>query len=214
MSVEPDNKMKYIKLAKNTVIASILITLSLSLLEIPKSYFGTPTGIADDETSDITFAKIEDKDCQNREVVNIDGKRYVITDSNKTIAALTDNEELHEAFGLYSSAKVVENVSYLRLFNDCQGFWKGYYADIAYYRDSDGFIFPSNFTYQDYINHKENNSFGRRNAIEKENKNSINSNCYCCNTCIIYRRTGICKIYVKSNGEWSRRNCTMEIQGK
>ena len=35
MSVEPDNKMKYIKLAKNTVIASILITLSLSLLEIP-----------------------------------------------------------------------------------------------------------------------------------------------------------------------------------
>lgn len=162
MSVEPDNKMKYIKLAKNTVIASILITLSLSLLEIPKSYFGTPTGIADDETSDITFAKIEDKDCQNREVVNIDGKRYVITDSNKTISALTDNEELHEAFGLYSSAKVVENVSYLRLFNDCQGFWKGYYADIAYYRDSDGFIFPSNFTYQDYINHKENNSFGRR----------------------------------------------------
>lgn len=48
--------------------------MSLSLLEIPKSYFGTPTGIADDETSDITFAKIEDKDCQNREVVNIDGK--------------------------------------------------------------------------------------------------------------------------------------------
>ena len=44
--------MKYIKLAKNTVIASILITLSLSLLEIPKSYFGTPTGIADDETRD------------------------------------------------------------------------------------------------------------------------------------------------------------------
>ena len=66
MSVEPDNKMKYIKLAKNTVIASILITLSLSLLEIPKSYFGTPVGIADEGTSDITFAKIEDKDCQNR----------------------------------------------------------------------------------------------------------------------------------------------------
>lgn len=162
MSVEPDNKMKYIKLAKNTVIASILITLSLSLLEIPKSYFGTPVGIADEGASDITFAKIEDKDCQNREIVNIDGKRYVITDSNKTIASLTDNEELHEAFGLYSSAKVIENVSYLRLFNDCQGFWKGYYADIAYYRDSDGFIFPANFTYQDYINHKENNSFGRR----------------------------------------------------
>ena len=39
MSIEPDNKMKYIKLAKNTIIASILITISLSILEIPKSYF-------------------------------------------------------------------------------------------------------------------------------------------------------------------------------
>ena len=162
MSVEPDNKLKYVKLLKNTIIASVLITLALSLLEIPKSYFGTPVGIADEGTSDITFAKIEDKDCQNREIVNIDGKRYVVTDSNKTIAALTDNDSLHEAFGLYSAAKVVENVSYLRLFNDCQGFWKGYYANIDYYRDTDGFIFPSSFTYQDYINHKENNSFGRR----------------------------------------------------
>lgn len=162
MSVEPDNKLKYVKLLKNTIIASILITLALSLLEIPKSYFGTPVGVADEGTSDITFAKIEDKDCQNREIVNIDGKRYVVTDSNKTIAALTDSDSLHEAFGLYSAAKVVENVSYLRLFNDCQGFWKGYYANIDYYRDADGFIFPSSFTYQDYINHKENNSFGRR----------------------------------------------------
>lgn len=72
MSVEPDNKAKYIKLAKNTVIASILITISLTLLEIPKSFFGNPVGIADEEIGDITFAKIEDKDCQGREVVNID----------------------------------------------------------------------------------------------------------------------------------------------
>ena len=57
MSVEPDNKLKYVKLLKNTIIASILITLALSLLEIPKSYFGTPVGIADEGTSDITFAK-------------------------------------------------------------------------------------------------------------------------------------------------------------
>ena len=103
MSVEPDNKMKYIKLAKNTVIASILITLSLSLLEIPKSYFGTPVGIADEGTSDITFAKIEDKDCQNREVVNIDGKRYVITDSNKTIASYL--KYLEESFLIEKSKR-------------------------------------------------------------------------------------------------------------
>lgn len=155
MGVDPDNKAKYSKLAKNTVVASILITLSLTLLQIPKDYFGETVGIADDGISDVTFAKIEDKDCQNREVVNIDGKRYVITDKNKKIAALTDNDSLHEAFGLYSSGKVVEDVCYLRLFNDCQGFWKGYYADIAYYRDSDGFIFPSSFTYSQYVNYKE-----------------------------------------------------------
>lgn len=154
MGADPDNKARYIKLAKHTVIASILITLSLTLLEIPKSYFGTPIGIADEETSDITFAKIEDKDCQGREVVNIDGKRYVVTDTNKKIAALTDDESLHDAFGLYSTGKVVENVSYLRPFNDCQGFWKGYYAEIEYYRDSDGFIFPSYFTYSQYTGYK------------------------------------------------------------
>ena len=74
MGVDPDGKARYIKLAKNTVIASILITLSLTLLEIPKDYFGSPIGITDEEVGEVTFAKIEDKDCQNREVVKIDGK--------------------------------------------------------------------------------------------------------------------------------------------
>lgn len=154
MAVDCDNKARYIKLAKHTIIASILITLSLTLLEIPKNYFGNPIGIADDNISNITFAKIEDRDCQNRETINIDGKRYVVTDSNKKIAALTDNEMLHEAFGLYSSDKVIENVCYLRAFNESQGFWKGYYADIVYYRDADGFIFPSSYTYSQYAGQK------------------------------------------------------------
>lgn len=35
------------------------------------------------------------------------------------------------------------------------GFWKGYYADIVYYRDSDGFIFPATYTYPEYVAHKE-----------------------------------------------------------
>lgn len=154
MGVDPDGKARYIKLAKNTVIASILITLSLTLLEIPKDYFGNPVGIADEEVGEVTFAKIEDKDCQNREVVTINGKRYVVTDRNKKIAALTDDESLREAFGLYSTGKVVENVCYLRPFSDCQDFWKGYYAHIEYYRDSDGYIFPSTFTYNQYTGYK------------------------------------------------------------
>lgn len=159
MSTEPDNKARYIKLAKNTIIASVLITISLTLLQIPKDFFGAPIGIADEGVSDITFAKIEDKDCQGREIVNIDGKRYVVTDTEKKIASLTDNESLHEAFGLYSTDKVIENVCYLRAFNDCQGFWKGYYADIMYFRDADGYIFPSHYTYQQYIDYKTNNPF-------------------------------------------------------
>ena len=154
IAVDPDGKSRYIKLAKNTIMASVLITLSLSLLEIPKSYFGAPIGVADETTSEVTFAKIEDKDCQGREVVNIDGNRYVVTDVNKTIAALTDNQPLREAFGLYSTGKMVQNVCYLRPFNDCQGFWKGYYADIEYYRDADGFIFPSTLTYPEYTGYK------------------------------------------------------------
>ena len=156
MSIEPDNKAKYIKLIKNTIIASILITLSLSLLQIPKDFFGDAVGVADEGTADGTFAKIEDKDCQGRETVNIDGKRYVVTDTGKKIAALSENESLHEAFGLYSADKVIENVSYLRPFNECQGFWKGYYADIEYYRDEDGFIFPASFTYSEYVLYKGN----------------------------------------------------------
>lgn len=154
ISIEPDNKAKYIRLIKNTVIATILITLSLTLLQIPKDFFGEAVGIVDEEVGEITFEKIEDKDCQGRETVNIDGKRYVVTDTGKKIAALTDDEALHEAFGLYSTGKVVENVSYLRPFNDCQGFWKGYYAEIEYYRDADGFIFPSSCTYSQYVAYK------------------------------------------------------------
>lgn len=45
MSTEPDNKARYIKLAKNTIIASVLITISLTLLQIPKDFFGAPVGI-------------------------------------------------------------------------------------------------------------------------------------------------------------------------
>lgn len=164
MGVDPDSKARYIKLAEHTVIASILITLSLTLLEIPKDYFGTPIGVADETVGEVTFAKIEDKDCQNREVVNIDGKRYVVTDINKKLASVTDNETLTEAVGIYIGGKFVENVSYLRAFNECQGIFKGYYADILYYRDSDGIIFPANSTYLEYqfIKGQGGNFGGRR----------------------------------------------------
>lgn len=157
IGIDPDGKARYIKLAKNTVIASILITLSLTLLDIPKDYFGTPIGIADEEIGEVTFAKIEDKDCQNREVVTINGKRFVVTDTNKKIVAFADDEALYEEFGICITDKIVENVCYLRPFSDCQDFWKGYYAKVEYYRDKDGYIFPTDFTYKQYMGHKNSN---------------------------------------------------------
>ena len=68
------------------------------------------------------------------------------------IGALTDNDSLDNvtSFGLYSTGKVVENVSFLRLFSESQGTFKGYFADIKYYRDSDGMIFPRDTTYPQY----------------------------------------------------------------
>jgi len=156
IGVDPEGKAKYIKLAKNTVIASILITLSLTLLEIPKDFFGSPIGIADEGIGNVTFAKIEDKDCQNREVVTINGRRYVVTDTNVKLGALTDTSELAVVtnFGFYTEEYTINNISSLRLFSDCQDFWKGYYAKVEYYRDSDGYIFPSNYTYQQYKGYK------------------------------------------------------------
>lgn len=163
MGVDPDNKPRYIKLAKHTVIASILIILSLSLLDIPNDYFGSPIGVADEGTSEVTFAKIEDKDCQNREIVNIDGKRYVITDTNRKLVTDSENGVLTEAVGIYIGNELIENVSYLRAFSECQGLFKGYYAEILYYRDSDGIIFPKNCTYSEYQAIKgQGGSFGSR----------------------------------------------------
>ena len=80
------------------------------------------------------------------------GKWYVVTDTNMKIGALTDNDSLDNvtSFGLYSTGKVVENVSFLRLFSESQGTFKGYFADIKYYRDSDGMIFPRDTTYPQY----------------------------------------------------------------
>lgn len=154
-ATDVDNKAKYLKLTKHLIIATILITLSLTLVEIPKHYFGSTVEITDGQGTQITFGKIEDKDCKDREVVNIDGRRYVVTDTNKKIVSMSDDEELSEAYGINIGGNMVENISYLRPFGDCQGFWKGFYAKIEYYRDSDGCIFPANSTYSQYLSIKE-----------------------------------------------------------
>ncbi len=154
-ATDVDNKAKYLKLAKHLMIATVLITLSLTLVEIPKYYFGSTVEITDGTNIEMTFGKIEDKDCQGREVVNIDGRRYVVTDTNKKIISMSDSEPLSEAYGINIGGNMVENISYLRPFGECQGFWKGFYAKVEYYRDSEGCIFPSKSTYAEYQKIKE-----------------------------------------------------------
>lgn len=52
----------------------------------------------------------------------------------------------------------LENCSIIRSFSECQGTFKGFFADVKYYRDSDGLIFPANFTYAEYIEYKQQGS--------------------------------------------------------
>ena len=169
IGVDPDNKGKYIKLTKHLIIATILITSSLTIVNIPKYYFGTTVEITDGKLSDMTFDKIEDKDCQNRETINIDGKRYVVTDEGVTLCAVDEEGRfsistttpagIETGFGKYK----LKNCSILRLFSESQGTFKGFFADVKYYRDSDGIIFPATATYGEYLSiKKQGGSFGAR----------------------------------------------------
>lgn len=166
---DPDNKAKYLKLSKHLIIATVLISVSLTLVEIPKYYFGRTVEITDGQVTGMTFDKIEDKDCQDRETVNIDGKRYVVTDEGVTLYAIekdgvfmratSTTSGIDTSFGKYK----LENCSILRLFSESQGTFKGYFADIKYYRDSKGIIFPVTATYSEYLSIKgQGGSFGAR----------------------------------------------------
>ena len=103
---------------------------------------------------------------------NIIGSLKVIGIS---IAGLDDNDSLDDVsfVGFYSTGKVVENVSFLRLFSESQGTFKGYFADIKYYRDSDGMIFSRDTTYPEYQRLK--NEFNEKKRQEEEEKNKENN---------------------------------------
>lgn len=152
IATEPEMKSKYLKLTKHLLMATILITVSLSLVEIPKHYYGSSVTIVDNKEAEATIEELKDKDCQGRETINIDGKWYVVTDTGMKLGALTEGDSLDNVttMGLYDTAKVVENVSFLRLFSESQGTFKGYFADVIYYRDQDGLIFPRDYTYSQY----------------------------------------------------------------
>lgn len=160
MSTEPDEKGKYVKLIKHLLIATILITLGLSIVNIPKFYFGSTAEIVDNQKTELTIGDAVDKDCQNRETVNVEGKVYVVTDTSMKLVA---NEEegkftkvLHSSSTTVSDSEkyTIANCSVLKPFSECQGTFKGFFAAADYYRDSDGLIFPADYTYNQYIEFK------------------------------------------------------------
>ena len=160
MTTDQDNKAKYIKLTKHLFIATILIFLSLSIIEIPKGYFGSSVEMTGGEIEEMTIGKIEDKDCQDREVVNIDGKRYVVTDTNVKLYAVNEESYFMQSFESTSGIEtafgnhILENCCILKLFSECQGTFKGFFANNKYFRDSDGFIFSVETTYEEYAKRK------------------------------------------------------------
>lgn len=60
---------------------------------------------------------------------------------------------------IYSTV-ALKNVDVLRLFSECQGTFKGYFAYIKYYRDQDGFIFPATYNYSQYESAKSSDQGG------------------------------------------------------
>lgn len=161
IATEPEMKAKYLKLTKHLLMATILITISLSLVEIPQFYYGSKVEIVDNKEAETTIEELKDKDCQGRETLNVDGKWYVVTDTGWTLYnhyGTTNGAPMSNAYKLHVYSTIgVENVDVLRLFSKCQGTFKGYFADIDYYRDQDGFIFPASYNYDTYQNAKNNN---------------------------------------------------------
>ena len=164
IAVEPEYKARYIKYTKHLLIATVLITVSLSLVEIPKHYYGSTIEIVDNIESKTTIAELKDKDCQGRETINVGGKWYVVTDTGWTLYnyyGQTNSLAMSHAYQLniYSTVEL-KNVDVLRLFSECQGTFKGYFANIDYYRDQDGFIFPATYNYSQYENAKNDSQNG------------------------------------------------------
>ena len=55
IAVEPEMKGRYLKLTKHLLLATILITVSLTLVDIPKSYYGDKIAIVDEKESKSTI---------------------------------------------------------------------------------------------------------------------------------------------------------------
>ena len=63
IATEPEMKSKYLKLTKHLLMATILITVSLSLVEIPKHYYGDVVSIVDNKEFNYGSVMLEKTNC-------------------------------------------------------------------------------------------------------------------------------------------------------
>ena len=164
IATEPEMKAKYIRLTKHLLIATILITVSLTIVEIPKHYYGDKVEIIDARIEEPIVIDLTDKDIDGREVVQVDGKWYVVTDRGWILEKPygSDTLPMRRMFIIIEVVPIPQTVKVdvLKPFSNCQGKTKGFFENPAYYRDADGFIFPSGFSYSGYINSKNNSNNG------------------------------------------------------
>lgn len=125
----------------HALVFMVLVIVIFQVKDLIVTYFGNDVGVGEIEAVDPVFAKITDKDCQGRETIRLDGKYYVVTDTDKYLSQI-DNWNWNYGTLLESylfQAKEISDMTgskfdFIRPFDDCQGFTKGFYADVVYIR--------------------------------------------------------------------------------
>lgn len=125
----------------HALIFMVLVIVIFPIKDLVIIYFGDDVGVGEIEAVDPVFAKVTDKDCQDRETIRLDGKYYVVTDTDKYSSQIdswnANYGTLLESY-LFQSGQVSSmtgnKFDFIRPFDDCQGWFKGFYADVVYVR--------------------------------------------------------------------------------
>lgn len=145
-----DEMPNHLKKIKNSLVALILVLTTASIINFTQDYFilsknSSDFGIG---TTTHTFAQIDDntslndEDKQGREVVIIDGQKYVVTDRNikKFYVWQEDGMIYYSINAPWKDCEVVftEGVDVLKKFSESQGLTNGasLTTKVAYYRAS------------------------------------------------------------------------------
>lgn len=140
--VNNDEMQSYIKKIKNSIIAMVLIITTSTIFSLFQGYY-FDNGISDDTfgigkipddaTLDIINddTTLNDNDKLGREVVIINGEKYVVTSRDKELYGKKKDDNSWEFINSWSYGyeKMNVRVDALKYFSDCQGFSCG--ADLT-----------------------------------------------------------------------------------